>query len=83
MELSDKIQITLSISVSTEGQSNYEKYKSAQAGLDIALGRGGDQTVVRENGKYQFLVVELKNLKKNKSKSKNCITCFTRTNARS
>ena len=54
LELSDKIQITLSISVSTEGQSNYEKYKSAQAGLDIALGRGGDQTVVRENGKHQF-----------------------------
>ena len=54
LELSDKIQITLSISVSTEGQSNYEKYKSAQAGLDIALGRGGDQTVVRENEKYQF-----------------------------
>ena len=54
LELSDKIQITLSISVSTEGQSNYEKYKSAQVGLDIALGRGGDQTVVRENGKYQF-----------------------------
>lgn len=54
MELSDKIQITLSISVSTEGDSNYQKYKSAQAGLDIALGRGGDQTVVRENGKYQF-----------------------------
>ena len=54
LELSDKIQITLSISVSTEGDSNYKKYKSAQAGLDIALGRGGDQTVVRENGKYQF-----------------------------
>ena len=54
LELSDKIQITLSISVSTEGESNYEKYKSAQAGLDIALGRGGDQTIVRENGKYQF-----------------------------
>ena len=54
LELSDKIQITLSISVSTEGDSNYQKYKSAQAGLDIALGRGGDQTVVRENGKYQF-----------------------------
>lgn len=54
LELSNKIQITLSISVSTEGDSNYQKYKSAQAGLDIALGRGGDQTVVRENGKYQF-----------------------------
>ena len=54
LEVSNKIQITLSISISTEGESNYEKYKSAQAGLDIALGRGGDQTVIRENGKYQF-----------------------------
>ncbi|MGN1269565.1 MAG: DHH family phosphoesterase [Clostridia bacterium] len=54
LELTDKMQITLSISVSTEGDSNYEKYKSSQAGLDIALGRGGDQAVVRENGKYQF-----------------------------
>ena len=54
LELSNKMQITLSIAISNEGESNYEKYKSAQAGLDIALGRGGDQTVVRENGKYQF-----------------------------
>ena len=53
-KLSNKVQITLSISISTEGESNYEKYKSAQAGLDIVLGRGGDQTVVRENEKYQF-----------------------------
>ena len=64
LELSDKIQITLSISVSTEGQSNYEKYKSAQAGLDIALGRGGDQTVVRENGKYQFFCGRTQELEK-------------------
>ena len=54
LELSDKIEITLSISVSTEGESNYEKYKSAQSGLDIALGRGGDQAVVRKDGKYHF-----------------------------
>lgn len=54
LELTDKIQITLSIAVSNEGDSNYEKYKSAQAGLDIALGRGGDQAVVRKEGKYQF-----------------------------
>ena len=38
LELSDKIQITLSISVSTEGQSNYEKYKSV---LFINNMRGG------------------------------------------
>lgn len=54
LELSDKIQITLSVAVSNEGTSNYEKYKSAQAGLDIALGRGGDQAVIRKDGKYSF-----------------------------
>ena len=54
LELTNKIEITLSISVSADGQSNYEKYKSAQSGLDIALGRGGDQAVVRKEGKYYF-----------------------------
>lgn len=64
LELSEKVQITLSISISTEGESNYEKYKSAQAGLDIALGRGGDQTVVRENGRYQFFGGKTQELEK-------------------
>lgn len=48
------LQITLSIAVSNEGQTNYEKYKSALAAMDIALGRGGDQAVIREDGKYSF-----------------------------
>lgn len=48
------MQFTLSIAMSNEGKTNYEKYKSTQAALDIVLGRGGDQAVIRENGKYQF-----------------------------
>ena len=46
--------LTLSIAISDEGNSNYEKYKSAQVAMDIVLGRGGDQAVVRENEKYVF-----------------------------
>ena len=49
-----KIQSTLSIAISNEGKSNYEKYKSANAAMDLALGRGGDQAVVRKDGKYNF-----------------------------
>ena len=49
-----KIQTTLSIAISNEGESNYKKYKAAQATVDIALGRGGDQAVVRKEGKYTF-----------------------------
>lgn len=53
-EVSDKIQITLSIAMSSEGRNNYEKYKSVQIALDIVLGRGGNQAVVREEEKYYF-----------------------------
>ena len=49
-----KLQSTLSIAITTEGNSNYEKYKSAQAMIDIALGRGGDQAILRKDGKYTF-----------------------------
>jgi len=49
-----KLQSTLSIAISQEGKSNYEKYKSAQAIIDIALGRGGDQAIIRKEGKYIF-----------------------------
>lgn len=54
INVSNKIQSTLSIAVSTDGESNYEKYKSAKNTIDIALGRGGDQAIVRKNGKYSF-----------------------------
>jgi len=50
----NKLQITLSIAISTEGKNNYEKYKSALAGMDIVLGRGGDQAIIRKDGKYKF-----------------------------
>jgi len=46
--------ITLSIAISNEGETSYEKYKSAQAAMDLVLGRGGDQAVTRENDKYTF-----------------------------
>ena len=54
IKLEGTLQITLSISISNEGATEYEKYKSALAGMDIALGRGGDQAVIRENEKYLF-----------------------------
>lgn len=54
IKLEGGLQITLSIAISAEGETQYEKYKSALAGMDIALGRGGDQAVIRENSKYSF-----------------------------
>lgn len=73
LQPSDKMQFTLSIAISNDGKSNLEKYKTAQAALDIVLGRGGDQAVIHEGDKYT-LEAERKNLKKNKGKSKNYCT---------
>ena len=54
IELDNQIQITLSIAISADGNNNYEKYKSALSAMEIVLGRGGDQAVVRKDGKYKF-----------------------------
>jgi len=54
VETEEKLPITLSIAISDEGETNYQKYESAQEAMSVALGRGGDQAVVRKQGKYIF-----------------------------
>ena len=54
IDTDETVTLTLSIAISNDGNTNYEKYKSAQTAMDIVLGRGGDQAVVRENEKYIF-----------------------------
>ena len=54
IDTDETVSVTLSMAISNEGETNYEKYKSAQTAMDIVLGRGGDQAVVRENEKYIF-----------------------------
>ena len=50
----DNIQLTLSIAISENEKTNSEEYKSAKAVIDIAIGRGGDQAIIKQNGKYYF-----------------------------
>ena len=54
VKIEGKLQLTLSIAISNEGETYYDKYKSALAAIDIALGRGGDQAVIRKDNKYVF-----------------------------
>ena len=54
INIEGKIPVTLSIAISTEGENDYEKHKIASSTLEIALGRGGDQAVIRKDGKYEF-----------------------------
>ena len=54
IDIKEKVQFTLSIAVSNQGNTDKDKYKSAQAAMDVVLGRGGDQAVIRENDIYKF-----------------------------
>ncbi|MDF2500566.1 MAG: diguanylate cyclase and phosphoesterase [Anaerosporomusa subterranea] len=61
----NKIPVTLSIGVSAEEESILLLGQKAQAGLDLALGRGGDQAAVYANGKMQFYGGKAKAVEKN------------------
>ncbi|MBC7765454.1 MAG: DHH family phosphoesterase [Hyphomonadaceae bacterium] len=52
--LENKIYATLSIGVGINGESPLQNFQSARAAMDIALGRGGDQVVIRDGEKLIF-----------------------------
>ena len=54
INIQGRVQVTLSIAISDEGNTDKETYKSAVDAMDVILGRGGDQAAIREDGKYQF-----------------------------
>ena len=43
----NRIPVTLSIGIVKSGESFAKQYEEAQVSLDLALGRGGDQAIVR------------------------------------
>ena len=53
-DVGDLTQATLSIAFSNDGKTITEKEESTRAVIDIALGRGGDQAIVKIDGKYEF-----------------------------
>lgn len=61
----NKIPVTLSIGVTAEDESISLLGQKAQAGLDLALGRGGDQAAVYADGKMQFYGGKAKAVEKN------------------
>lgn len=49
-----KLTVTISIGISYLESTLDERYKSANSALDIALGRGGDQSVIKKDKKFDF-----------------------------
>ena len=54
MDVPDGSQATLSVAFSNEGTTIAEKEEATRAVIDIALGRGGDQAIVKIDDKYEF-----------------------------
>ena len=61
----NKIPVTLSMGVGADEYSIALLGERAQAGLDLALGRGGDQVAVHVGGKLQFYGGKAKAVEKN------------------
>ncbi|MBQ6860714.1 MAG: DHH family phosphoesterase [Clostridia bacterium] len=64
ISLTNKIPVTLSMAMVVEDGTNAEKFRNAIATLDVALGRGGDQVVIRKEGKYEFFGGNSKEIEK-------------------
>jgi c-di-AMP phosphodiesterase-like protein len=54
ISIGNKIPVTLSIGFGQNGENISENFHFANAAIDIALGRGGDQVVVKDNAKFDF-----------------------------
>jgi c-di-AMP phosphodiesterase-like protein len=64
INISNKITTTLSVGVGLGGETPLKNYKFALAAKELALGRGGDQVVVKERDKLMFYGGKTKELEK-------------------
>lgn len=65
IKVGNKIPTTLSMGIAVNGQTMGEKAQKAQTGLDLALGRGGDQVAVYISEEVQFYGGKAKVMEKN------------------
>lgn len=65
LRVGNKIPVTLSMGVAASGFTMSERGQKAQTGLDLALGRGGDQAAVYVNEDVQFYGGKAKVMEKN------------------
>lgn len=64
IDKSNSIEVTLSIGVGKGGMSPLENYNNANIAKELALGRGGDQVVVKSNNDIKFFGGNTKEIEK-------------------
>ena len=65
LRVGNKMPVTVSMGISAYGQNMSERSQKAQRGLDLALGRGGDQAAVYLTEEVQFYGGKAKVMEKN------------------
>ena len=54
VNIGNEMSVTLSIGLGMNGDTYIQNYEYARTAIDMALGRGGDQAVVKDGGKIQY-----------------------------
>lgn len=65
IKVGNEMAITLSIGVGAGGVSYTQNYEYARMGIDLALGRGGDQVVVKEGEEVAYYGGKAKQVERN------------------
>lgn len=64
IEEGNRLPMTLSMGISIDGENFSQRDFGSQKALELALGRGGDQVVVRRNSNYEFFGGRSKNVER-------------------
>ncbi len=64
INIGNKIPVTLSLGFGLNGKAPVESFYSAGAAIDIALGRGGDQVVIKDGDSFRFFGGKTRELEK-------------------
>lgn len=54
VNIGNEMAVTISIGIGMNGETYIQNYENARTAIDMALGRGGDQAVVKNGSKIQF-----------------------------
>lgn len=65
VNIGNDMNVTLSIGIGAGGNSYLQNYEFARAAIDMALGRGGDQAVVKEREKLSYYGGKSQQMEKN------------------
>ena len=65
VSVGNELKITLSIGIGLNGSGYPQNYDFAHAAIDLALGRGGDQAVVKDNSSISYFGGKSQQMEKN------------------